>query len=192
MSLQSESSGRANGFVVSAGRVTRSSSSQFGTSWWGRGLHSLGSGRSLWAARCLGVVARRGCISLGGERPSASFKVARGAVTLRAQPDSPSANQPQQLRLRPEIGRFGGLVAASRPVALVSRVRERVSSASSFARSARHKLQSPCIRCGFSAQQARQVRALRAPDSQKRSAFARGLRVALAGMKRRATWNLRT
>jgi hypothetical protein len=148
MILRSESSGRSNGVAVYAGRVARSSSSQFGTSLWGRGPQSLGSKRSLQVTRWQGVVARRKCISLGGERPSASFKVARGAVALRTWPDSPSANRPHQLRLRPEVRCFCGLVATSRPATIVSWVRERISSASSFAWSARHQLQYPCARLG--------------------------------------------
>jgi hypothetical protein len=148
MSLRSDSSGKANGFSVSANRVKRSSSSSFGTSLRGRGPHSLGPERSLREARWLGVVASCGRFSLGNERSSASFKVARGAVAFSASPDSPSANRSYPLRcvLRSESGRFGRQVAASVSVTLVSRVRERVSSASSFARSARCGLQPSCAR----------------------------------------------
>ena len=143
MSLRSESSGKASGFAVSAVLVKRSPSSVFGTSLRGRGPQSFSAVRSLEQARWSAVAAVRQGISLGNKRPSASFKAARGAVALSASPDSLSANWLHQLRpaSSSEIGRFGEPVAASRPAALVLRVRECASSASSFARSGRHGFQ---------------------------------------------------
>jgi hypothetical protein len=150
MSERSDSSGKANRSAVSAGRVRRSSCSVFRTSLRGRGPQPLGSARSLQPARLAGFVPSRRRIALVSERPLASFEQARGAVALSASPGSPSANQPDQLRYarQPEVGGFGRLAATSRSVGLVWRVRERVSLASSFARSAQRGLQHGYTRSG--------------------------------------------
>ena len=137
MSARSDGSGKVNRFAPLANVVKRASCSGSCTSLWGRGPLPSRSERSLQQAHSLSLVPLLHA-HLTLQRKTAAFVGARPRRVASSSPlESRSVHRRHQLRCASsaEAGMtLGQLVATSGSVACVARVRERVSSATAFAR----------------------------------------------------------
>ena len=141
--------GKVNQFVAFASVLTRSSCSGCNASLWGRRQHPFRIEPSLQQVPSLSLAPllhahptlQRKTVALVEARPR--------RVASRSPPESRSGHRRHQFRCASgaELGMvLGQRVAASRSAAHVVRARERVSSASAFARFAQSCFPLPCFR----------------------------------------------